>query len=393
MALSVHSVVALVAGMFGVLAAAVALAGEQGEASAKPGQVSVYIGTYTQRGSKGIYLAHLDVAGGTLRLAGLAGEVVNPSFLAIHPSHKFIYAIGEVGSFAGGKGGAVSAFSVDAATGKLTLLNQKSSRGPGPCHVTVDRLGKNALVANYGGGSVACLPIGEDGRLGDATAFIQHKGSSVNPQRQQGPHAHSINLDAANRFAFVADLGLDKVLVYRFDPAAGTLEPNDPPAASIAPGSGPRHFAFHPSGRFAYVINELSSTVTAFAYDAERGTLQTLQTVSTLPEDFDGKSTTAEVQVHPSGKFLYGSNRGHDSIACFRIDAATGRLTPIGHEPTQGKNPRNFGIDPTGAYLLAANQDGDNIVAFRIDPATGKLSPTGQSIRVPMPVCVKFMLP
>jgi 6-phosphogluconolactonase len=305
----------------------------------------------------------------------------------------FIYAIGEVGTFAGGKGGAVSAFSIDAATGKLTLLNQKSSRGPGPCHVTVDRLGKNALVANYGGGSVACLPIGEDGRLGDATAFIQHKGSSVNPQRQREPHAHSINLDAANRFAFVADLGLDKVLVYRFDPSAGTLEPNDPPAAVIASGSGPRHFAFHPSGRFAYVINELNSTVTAFAYDAERGTLQTLQTVTTLPEGFDGKSFPAEVQVHPSGKFLYGSNRGHDSIACFAIDAATGRLTPIGHEPTQGKNPRNFGIDPTGAYLLAANQDGDNVVAFRIDPATGKLSPTGQSIRVPMPVCVKFMLP
>jgi 6-phosphogluconolactonase len=379
--------------MFGVLATVVALAGEQGEASAKPGQASVYIGTYTQRGSKGIYLAHLDLAGGTLRLAGLAGEVVNPSFLAIHPSHKFIYAIGEVGTFAGGKGGAVSTFSIDAATGKLTLLNQKSSRGPGPCHVTVDRLGKNALVANYGGGSVACLPIGEDGRLGDATAFIQHKGSSVNPQRQREPHAHSINLDAANRFAFVADLGLDKVLVYRFDPSAGTLEPNDPPAAVIASGSGPRHFAFHPSGRFAYVINELNSTVTAFAYDAERGTLQTLQTVTTLPEGFDGKSFPAEVQVHPSGKFLYGSNRGHDSIACFAIDAATGRLTPIGHEPTQGKNPRNFGIDPTGAYLLAANQDGDNVVAFRIDPATGKLSPTGQSIRVPMPVCVKFMLP
>jgi 6-phosphogluconolactonase len=259
--------------------------------------------------------------------------------------------------------------------------------------VTVDRLGKNALVANYGGGSIACLPIGEDGRLGDATAFVQHKGSSVNPQRQQGPHAHSINLDAANRFAFVADLGLDKVLVYRFDQSAGTLEPNDPPAASIAPGSGPRHFAFHPGGRFAYVINEMKSTVTAFAYDADRGTLQTFQTVSTLPEDSDGRSSTAEVQVHPSGKFLYGSNRGHDSIAAFAIDAATGRLTPIGHESTQGKNPRNFGIDPTGAYLLAANQDNDNIVAFRIDAATGKLRPAGQSIHVPMPVCVKFMLP
>lgn len=393
MILSDQNVVALVAGLLGFFPVAFAMAGEKGETPAKPGEAAVYLGTYTQRGSKGIYLAHLDLASGAFRLSGLAGEVVNPSFLAIHPSHKFLYSIGEVGEFAGGKGGAVSAFAVDQATGKLILLNQKSSRGPGPCHVTIDRLGKNVLVANYSGGSIACLPVGDDGRLGDATAFIQHEGSSVHPKRQQGPHAHSINLDAANRFAFVADLGLDKVLVYRFDPAKGTLTPNDPPAVSIEPGSGPRHFAFHPNGRFAYVINELKSTVTAFAYDAERGTLQTLQTVSALPEGFDGPSTTAEVQVHPSGKFLYGSNRGHDSIAMFAIDSATGRLTPLGHEPTQGKNPRNFGIDPTGAYLLAANQDGDNVVAFRIDRATGKLRPTGQSIHVPMPVCVKFMLP
>ncbi len=215
----------------------------------------------------------------------------------------------------------------------------------------------------------------------------------MDPQRQDAPHAHSINLDAANRFAFAPDLGLDKVMIYRFDAAQSTLTPNDPPAAAVAPGSGPRHFAFHPNGRLAYAINELASTITAFEYDAGRGTLQTLQTVSTLPDGFEGKSFTADVHVHPSGKFVYGSNRGHDSIAAFAVDEATGKLTAIGHQSTEGKTPRNFGIDPTGAYLLAANQDTDNVVVFRIDAGSGKLQPTGQSIRVPMPVCVKFMRP
>lgn len=377
-----------------VLAATVAAsAGEQGTTPEKSGNASVYIGTYTQRGSKGIYLAHLDLTSGKLNLEGVAGEVVNPSFLAIHPNRRFLYAIGEVGQFAGGQGGAVSAFAIDPESGKLALLNQKSSRGPGPCHVVVDKSGKNALVANYGGGSVACLPIGEDGQLGDATSFIQHEGSSVNPQRQKGPHAHSINLDPANRFAFAPDLGLDKIMSYRFDAAKHLLTPNDPPAAAVAPGSGPRHFDFHPNGRFAYAINELASTITALEYDAERGTFQTLQTVSALPDGFEGKSFTADVHVHPSGKFVYGSNRGHDSIAIFAVDTSTGKLSAIGHQSTQGKTPRNFGIDPTGAYLLAANQDTDNVVVFRIDAATGKLSPTGQSIRVRMPVCVKFLAP
>jgi 6-phosphogluconolactonase len=374
-----------------VAASVAASAGEQEAGPEKSGTVSVYIGTYTQRGSKGIYLAHLDMKGGELRLNGLAGEVVNPSFLAIHPNRRFLYAIGEVGQFAGGKGGAVSAFAIDPESGKLRLLNQKSSRGSGPCHVVVDKSGTNALVANYGGGSVACLPIGEDGHLGDATSFIQHKGSSVNPQRQKGPHAHSINLDPANRFAFAPDLGLDKIMICRFDAVQHVLIPNDPPAA-VAPGSGPRHFDFHPNGRFAYAINELASTVTAFEYDGDRGTLQTMQTVSTLPDGFDGKSFTADVHVHPSGKFVYGSNRGHDSIAIFAVDSATGKLAAIGCESTQGKTPRNFGIDPTGAYLLAANQDTDNVVVLRIDAATGKLEPTGESIRVPMPVCVKFLV-
>ncbi len=364
----------------------------QGNEAVQSDNAWVYIGTYTQRGSKGIYLARLDLASGKLSLEGLAGEVVNPSFLALHPSGKYLYAVGEVGQFAGGMGGAVSAFAIDPETGKLALLNQKSSRGAGPCHIVIDRTGKNALVANYGGGSVACLPIADDGQLGDAISFFQHEGSSVNPRRQERPHAHSINLDPANRFAMAPDLGIDKIMIYRFDAAAHRLEPNNPPAAAVAPGSGPRHFAFHPTARYAYGINELASTITAFEYDAARGALTTLQTISTLPEGFQGNNTTADIHVHPSGKFVYGSNRGHDSIAIFAVDLATGKLTAVGHEPTQGKTPRNFGIDPSGTFLLAANQDSDNVVAFRIDQATGKLEPTGQSIRVPMPVCVKFLL-
>lgn len=360
-------------------------------AEEKPPKLRVYFGTYTGPKSKGIYRSELDLATGKLTPVELAGETTNPSFLATHPNQKFLYAVGEVGNFEGQKTGAVTAFAIDPATGNLTRLNQQSSRGAGPCHIVLDRTGKNALVANYGGGSVAALPIGGDGRLAPASSFVQHKGASANPKRQEGPHGHSINLDAANRFAVAADLGLDKLLVYRFDPAQGTLSPNEPPSASVAPGAGPRHFAFHPDGRHAYVINELANTVTAFDYDPERGVLKNVQTISTLPAGFQGTSYTAEVQVHPSGKFLYGSNRGHDSIAVFAIDTGTGKLTPLGHQPTQGKTPRNFGIDPTGTYLLAANQGSNNVVVFRIDGESGKLLPTGQTLDVPAPVCVKMM--
>lgn len=350
----------------------------------------VYVGTDTGKSSKGIYAFDLDLESGAPTSVTLAAETVNPSFLAIHPSHRFLYAVNEIGKFSGMKSGAVTAFAVDPQTGKLTFLNQQPTKGSYPCHIIVDNHGRYVFVANYGGGSVAVLPIQADGRLGEATAFIQHEGKSVNPQRQEAPHPHSINLDAANRFAIVADLGLDKLLVYRFDLTKGTLHANDPPFASVAPGAGPRHFAFHPNGRFAYIINELNSTVTAFRYDAQSGTLTELQTVSTLPEGFEGSNTTAEVQVHPSGKFLYGSNRGHDSIVIFAIDP-DGRLRYVSHQPTQGKTPRNFGIDPTGTYLLAANQDSDNIVIFRIDKQTGKLQPTGYIVEVPTPICVKMM--
>jgi 6-phosphogluconolactonase len=361
--------------------------------SSKRGTQMVYAGTYTQGKSKGIYLLELDMETGALTVAGSGPQVVNPSFLAIHPNRRFLYACNETGDFEGQKSGAVSAFAIAPETGQLTLLNRQASRGTAPCHLTVDREGKHVLVANYSSGSVAVLPILPDGKLGPATGFVQHEGHGPNPARQEGPHAHSINLDAANRFAVAADLGLDKLMVYRLDAARGTLTPNDPPSAPVAPGAGPRHFAFHPNGRFAYVINELNSTVTAFAWDALHGTLKELQAISTLPPDFQGTNYPAEVQVHPSGKFLYGSNRGHDSIVIYTINARTGQLRRIGNQPTGGRNPRNFCLDPTGTYLLAANQDSDNIVVFRIDPKTGGLSPTGHTAEVPKPVCVLMMPP
>lgn len=352
----------------------------------QPQRLRVYVGTYTYRGSKGIYAFELDLTTGTPTEPVLVAEATNPSFLAIHPSHRFLYAVNEVGEFNGERTGTVSAFVVDPPTGKLTLLNRQPSKGTAPCHLTVDKQGRFVLVANYGTGSVAVLPVEPDGRLGAPTTVVQHEGKGVNPKRQEGPHAHSVNLDAANRFVFVADLGLDKVLIYRFDVAKGALTPNEPPFAAVAPGAGPRHFAFHPNRRFAFVINELNSTVTAFRYDASRGALTEIQTVSTLPEGFSGDNWTAEVQVHPSGKFLYGSNRGHNSIAVFAIEA-DGRLRPLGQVPTQGKTPRHFAVDPTGTYLLVANQDTDNLVIFRIDQ-TGNLRPTGQQLAIPTPVCV-----
>jgi len=273
----------------------------------------------------------------------------------------------------------------------LTPLNQQSSGGAAPCHISLDREGKWLLGANYSGGSVFVLPIGEDGKLGEATALVKHEGRSVDPRRQTAPHAHSINLGPAGRFAFAADLGLDKVLIYRFDAAKGTLTPNDPPFAAAAPGAGPRHFSFHPTGKWAYAINEMNCTVTAYACDAAKGALAPIQSISTLPKGFEGNNSCAEVLVHPLGRFLYGSNRGHDSIAVFAVDAGTGRLTALGHEPTGGKHPRNFRIDPAGKYLLAANRDTNNVVVFGIDAATGGLKPTGHSVSVPGPNCVKML--
>ncbi len=361
------------------------------KAQAEKGEYFVYFGTYTASKGQGIYVSRFDLNTGKLTSPELAAETRNPSFLALHPNGRYAYAVSEISSFDGKRSGAVSAFSIDPKSGKLTFLNSAASRGTGPCHVTVDKTGKVALVANYGGGSVAALPILDDGRLGDASAFVQHTGSGADRQRQAGPHAHSINVSPDDKFAFVADLGLDKVLVYRLDAAKGTLTANDPPFVSVAPGSGPRHFAFDPGGKYAYVINEMKSTVTAFSYDAARGELKEIQTVTTLPTGFSGENSTAEVQVHPSGKFLYGSNRGHDSIAVFAIDKAKGTLTAVEQVSSGGKEPRNFGIDPTGAYLIAANQNSNNVAVFSIDPKSGRLKATGQVLELHSPVCVKFL--
>jgi 6-phosphogluconolactonase len=366
----------------------------QAQATAAPGAYWVYVGTYTNGNapdrSQGIYLMEFDARTGELGAPRLAAASPSPSFLAIHPNHEFLYAVNE--DVPGSPEGSVSAFAIDQTKGTLELLNHQPSAGSGPCHLVVDRKGENVLVANYGSGTGGCLPIERDGRLRPASSTFQHRGQVADPRRQGGPHAHSINLDAANRYAFVADLGLDQIRVYAFDPAAGRLTPHRPPFVKVAPRSGPRHFAFHPDGRFGYVINEISKTVTAFAYDADNGVLTEIQTISTVPADFRGRGgSTAEIRVHPSGKFLYGSNRGHDSIAIYAIDSTTGKLTPVGIEPTQGKTPRNFAIDPTGSFLFAENQDSNTIVVFRIDPATGKLTPTGQTAKVSKPVCIKMI--
>ena len=361
------------------------------QSAKKASDYFVYIGTYTGPASKGIYAYRFHPADGKLTPIGLAAETVNPSFLAIHPNGRFVYSVSELDTYNGQKTGAVSAFRIDPQSGKLTLLNTVSSRGGGPCHVLVDKTGKNLLVANYGTGSVASMPIKEDGSLGEATAFVQHTGQVALPERQGGPHAHSVNLSADNRFMIATDLGLDEALVYRFDAAKGTLTPNDPPFAKIEPGSGPRHFAFHPTGKYAYTINEIKSTITAFRYDRARGTLQELQTVSSLPKDFSGNNSTAEIAVDRQGKFLYGSNRGNNSIAVFAIDPHKGTLTLVEHTSTQGKTPRNFAIDPTGSYLFAANQGSGNIVLFHIDHKTGRLTPAGQTVEVGSPVCVTFV--
>lgn len=353
----------------------------------------VFIGTYTGPKSQGIYRFRFSPATGDAGAAELAGKITNPSFLAIHPNRKFVYAVSEVANFEGKDSGSVVACSIDPDRGNLTTLNAQGSGGTGPCHLIVDKSGENLLVANYGSGSVAALPIDATGRLGPVRSKIQHEGKSANPQRQAGPHAHSINLDAANRFAIAADLGLDQLLVYQFDSLLGTLKPNNPPFARLDPGAGPRHFAFHPDGKFGYVINEMHCTVTALRYDAKAGTFEAFQTIPTIPAAPKPSDSTAEIQVHPSGRFVYGSNRGHDSIAVFRVEPATGRLTFVENQSTQGRTPRNFGIEPGGRFLLAANQNSDTVVIFRIDPQTGRLTPTGAKVEVPAPVCVKFLPP
>jgi 6-phosphogluconolactonase len=349
-----------------------------------PEKFMVYVGTYTGGKSEGIYRMELDLATGKLSEPKLAGKTINPSFLAIHPTGKFLYAVGEIDNFGkkGKKGaGAVNAFAIDSKTGDLTLLNQQSSEGAGPCHVVTNKAGTYAFAANYGGGNACALPIGKDGKLGEASSVVQHMG-------KKKALAHSINLDAANRFAFVADAGLDKVFIYRF--ADGKLTPNKPAFAELPPGAAPRHFSFHPSGKYAYVINESALTITAFRYDDKAGALEEIQTISTVPPGWK-KGSTAEVVVHPSGKFVYGSNRGHDSIAVFSVDEKTGKLTHVENQGKDIKTPRNFAVDPTGKFCLVANQDADSVLVFKVDQKTGKLEPTDVKVEVGKPVCLRFL--
>jgi 6-phosphogluconolactonase len=356
----------------------------------------VYVGTYTTPAARGravgIYAYRLAPPSGALTLASKIPRVTNPSYLVLHPSQRYLYSVNEVKEMARQPGGGVSAFAIDPATGALRYLNRQSSHGAHPCHVSLDRTGHFLFVANYTSGSVVMYPLQDDGQIGPASDVIQHAGAGVDPERQEGPHAHSITVDPTNRYALVCDLGLDRVVVYRLDLTGGKLLPNDPPYASPALGAGPRHLDFHPNGRFVYVINEMAATLAAYAWDAATGTLRELQTLSTLPDDYAGPKSGADVHVHPSGRFVYASNRGHDSIAEFAIDQNTGKLTALGWASTQGQTPRGFGIDPTGKLLLAANQDSSTIAAFQVDTESGHLTPTGRVSDAPTPVCVKFQV-
>lgn len=363
----------------------------------------VYVGTYSepilfgtgqilQGQGKGIYCFEQDAGSGDLKPVAITEGVRNSSYLAFSPDRTHLYCVNEFKEYEGQASGAVSAFRIDRDSGRLTYLNTRASRGTDPCHLVVDATGRNVLIANFASGSVCVLPILADGSLGEACDFKQHHGSSIDPRRQAGPHAHAVTLDRANRFLFVPDLGMDKVIIYAFDPQTGQLTPNpDQPWIAMAPGAGPRQIVMHPSDRFAFLINELNSTMTSYRYDGSKGTLTEINTLPTLPPDFSGHSTCAEVQIAPSGRFLYGSNRGHDSIAIYSVDQDTGRIAVVGHESTRGRIPRNFEISPDGKWLAAANQDTNTVVMFRIDQATGLLTATGNVVEAGTPICVRFM--
>lgn len=348
----------------------------------------VFVGTYTGEGSEGIYAYGFDPATGESVSIGLVASTDNPSFLAVDPKGRFLYAVNELDTFHNDPTGAVSVFAIDRKSGKLKLLQKVSSLGGGPAHLSLDKSARYLLVANYSSGSSAVFPIGHDGRLGPHSAFVQNVGSSVNPHRQAGPHAHSIQVTNDNRCAIVADLGLDKLLLYRFDDHTGSLTPGSPEFVKVDPGAGPRHVAFGPSGEFVYVVNEMASTVTVFASKPGLETLLEKQTTSSLPRTFAGRNTAAEILVDARGRFLYVSNRGHDSIAVFSITPENGNLTPVEWVPSAGKVPRNFAIDPTGQWLLVANQNSNDIKLFQIDPGSGRLTPTSRSLNVVSPVCV-----
>lgn len=375
---------ALYAGLFALLALGLT---PSHAADPSPKSLWVYFGTYTggKDGSKGIYRSNLDVATGKLSEPELVAEMTSPSFLVVSPDRKNLYAVGEEGKKT------VVAFAIEPKTGKLKELNSQPSGGSGPCHITIDRTGKTVLVANYGSGSCASLPVLAEGKLGEPASIHQHKGSSVDP-RQKTPHAHSINVDPGNKFAVCADLGLDQLLVYKLDPATGKTTPNDPPFATVAPGSGPRHFAFHPTKPLAFVINEMKCTLNSLKFDGTKGTFAIIDTANTLPRDVGKGDSTAEVVVHPNGKWVYGSNRGHNSIAAFEC-SDEGKLKLIGHKGDGIKTPRNFNVDPTGKWLLVANQDGASVISFEIDQKTGALKDAVSTVALSKPVCIKFVTP
>ena len=352
----------------------------------------LYVGTYTkpQSDAEGILAFRFDAKSAKFTPLGMVAPSTNPSYLAVHPSGKFLYAIQEVDTFEGKRTGSVSAYSIDRATGKLTLLNQVSSGGPGPCHVSVDGTGKTVLVANYGGGSFASFPVQADGKLGEAASFIQEKGSSVNKERQGAPHGHDIVVTKNNKFALGADLGTDKVMVFKLDSATGKITPNSPDAGTVKPGSGPRHMAIAPDQKHVYVLNEMVYTVSTMEFDANAGTLKELAQVSALPAQFEGNSG-AEIEISKDGRFVYSSNRGHDSIAVFAVDPKTALLTLIQNEPTGGKVPRGFTIDPSGAFLVAGNQRSNTFTLHKVDKASGKLSPVGEPVKAGAPVSFVFV--
>ena len=357
--------------------------------------IPFYIGTYTSGSSKGIHRCVLDTSTGQLKDLQLVAELDNPSFLTIHPQLDVLYACSETRRDGRREGAQLMAYKIEA-DGRLTAIGGQPSGGNGPCYVSTDKTGKVALVANYGSGSIASLPIGNDGALGELASNIQHEGKSADPQRQEGPHAHCIMTDPSNRYVCAVDLGLDQVLVYQLDVSTGKLTPKPEGNFRAKPGSGPRHLAFHPNGQHAFVIHEMGNTLAAAQWDSSNGKFMTLTSVTTLPPDFTGNSSTAEVLVHPNGKFVYGSNRGHDSIAVFTFDEKANEkdkqnvLRPVGHTSTGGKTPRNFRIDPTGKFLLAENQGSDSIVVFKIDAASGKLAQVGEPLKVGAPCCIKF---
>jgi 6-phosphogluconolactonase len=382
---------------------------------AKGGDFFVYMGTYTgfkyvhhsrtygvgESHSKGIYVSRFNATTGELSEPELAAEMVNPSFLTVSPDHRFVYAVSEDPLSVGPPLDAasyVSAFAVEFSTGKLRLLNTVPTGGTSTCFISMDNTGKYVLMANFGSGSVSVLRVKADGSLGEVASFIQNVGHSVDPSIQSEPHPHSIVVSPDNRYAIVSDLGLDQILIFHFDAATGMLSPPGPPTATVYPGSGPRHFVFDPAGKFGYQLREMSGVVDVLAWDPAKGNLTAVQSAHSVPHDFVGSNHSAELEILPSGKFLYESNRrtkseterAPDTIGVFSIDRKDGTLAAVEQSSTGGVMPRSFTIDPTGSYLLAANQLSNNVVVFRIDGATGRLSQTGKEIRVDTPVCLKF---